>query len=544
MNRFFTLLFAASCLTVAGQVPEYLVPSNPVMYFDFDGNAIEGVNGDEPLLPSGDIEYVESAERHVLELNGSGAHLYHPDASFPSFETVSMCIEVRLDEFGSGFGADLVPILSKWESTGTQNNEWTVYETEGQIWLWWTDSFNPGSAISFSHDWTAGEWHTICFEVGARAALWIDGAFVEEKIRDEYGSSNRLFRLGDWNNFQDPNYRTLNGAVDRLAIWSGLLTDDTSEAFYLGEAAVPGCTNPEACNYDDNANQEDGSCVACEVATAFCCEGTAWDPETQTCIVANPADINLDGCVQLNDLLDLLSAYGGCEAEASPWLCGDPLEYQGYDYATVQIGEQCWFAENLRAENYRNGEAIPADLSPAQWSNSTQGALAIYGQGEGECYTASPDGDACNEEWALNEFGRSYNWYAVTSDSGLCPISWHVPSDEDWMQLEQFIGLIWTGSEDEIWMGDDQGQRLKSTYGWQNNGNGTNETGFEGLPAGGITHFGSYGSAGGSGYWWTSSELDTNSAWLRTLYAGEDRIGRFANFKVEGYSIRCIKDSE
>ena len=141
MNRLLTLLFAASSLTAVGQVPEYLVSSNPVMYFDFDGNAVEGVNGDEPLLPSGDIAYVESAERHVLELTGSGAHLYHPDASFPSFETVSMCIEVRLDEFGSGFGADLIPMLSKWESTGTQNNEWTVYETEGQIWLWWTNSF-------------------------------------------------------------------------------------------------------------------------------------------------------------------------------------------------------------------------------------------------------------------------------------------------------------------------------------------------------------------------------------------------------------------
>ena len=382
MNRFFTLLFAASCLTAVGQVPEYLVPSNPVMYFDFDGNAIEGVNGDEPLLPSGDIEYVESAERHVLELNGSGAHLYHPDPSFPSFETVSMCIEVRLDEFGSGFSGNLVPILSKWESTGTQNNEWTVFETDGQIWLWWTNSSNPGRAISFSHDWTAGEWHTICFEVGARAALWIDGAFVEEKIRDEFGSSNRLFRLGDWNNFQDPNYRTLNGAVDRLAIWSSLLTDDTSEAFHLGEAAVPGCTNPEACNYDDEANQEDGSCVACDVATAFCGEGTAWDPVTQTCIVANPADINLDGCVQLNDLLDLLSAYGGCEAEAPPWLCGDPLEYQGYDYATVQIGEQCWFAENLRAENYRNGDAVTSELSDLDWSGATYGAVAVFGEGE------------------------------------------------------------------------------------------------------------------------------------------------------------------
>ena len=64
---------------------------------------------------------------------------------------------------------------------------------------------------------------------------------------------------------------------------------------------------------------------------------------TSACVKMNPADINFDGCVQLNDLLDLLSAYGDCGAEESAWQCGDPLEYQGYDYETVQIGEQCWF---------------------------------------------------------------------------------------------------------------------------------------------------------------------------------------------------------
>ena len=96
------------------------------------------------------------------------------------------------------------------------------------------------------------------------------------------------------------------------------------------------------------------------------------------CYPTNPADINLDGCVQLNDLLDLLSAYGNCTAEESEWQCGDPLEYQGYDYETVQIGEQCWFAENLRAENYENGDAIPASLSDAEWASTNTGAMAVY----------------------------------------------------------------------------------------------------------------------------------------------------------------------
>ena len=517
MNRLLTLLFAASCLTAVGQVPDYLVSSNPVMYFDFDGNAIDGVNGDEPLLPSGDIEYVESSERHVLELNGSGAHLYHPDAGFPSFQTVSMCIEVRLDEFGSGLSENLVPILSKWESTGTQNNEWNVFETDGQIWLWWTESSNPGRAISFSHNWTAGEWHTICFEVGARAALWIDGAFVEEKIRDEFGSSNRLFRLGDWNNFLNPSYRTFDGAIDRLAIWSSLLTDNTSQAFYLGEAIAPGCTNPEACNYDDEANQEDGSCVACDVATAFCGEGTVWDPETQTCIVANPADINLDGCVQLNDLLDLLSAYGGCEAEASPWLCGDPLEYQGYDYATVQIGEQCWFAENLRTESYRNGDAIATTIDGNEWFWATNGLVMSH-----ESFTATSN-------------GRFYNWYAVDDPRGLCPTNWHVPLHEEHLVLLDEVSY--------------DASQLQTTEGWDM---GTNQSGFSAEPNGGfiidvLNQTLIHALLGEEAYWWSSSPSifsNNDQSSMALCIQNPEYLLQPASWKQTGYSVRCIQDVE
>ncbi|MDA0903822.1 MAG: hypothetical protein O3B70_05745, partial [Bacteroidetes bacterium] len=56
--------------------------------------------------------------------------------------------------------------------------------------------------------------------------------------------------------------------------------------------------------------------------------------------------------------------------------CGDPVSYQGYDYATVLIGDQCWFAENLRSENYENGDAISAGLSDSEWSSTTSGATA------------------------------------------------------------------------------------------------------------------------------------------------------------------------
>ena len=101
-------------------------------------------------------------------------------------------------------------------------------------------------------------------------------------------------------------------------------------------------------------------------STSVCGPGTTWDALTQSCIVAgNLSDTDFDGCVGMADLLDLLSAFWTCVgfSEESDngvvaWSCGDPLEYQGYDYETVQIGEQCWFAENLRSQVFSNGDSL------------------------------------------------------------------------------------------------------------------------------------------------------------------------------------------
>ena len=60
--------------------------------------------------------------------------------------------------------------------------------------------------------------------------------------------------------------------------------------------------------------------------------------------------------------------------------CGgvSTVTYDGYTYDLVAIGDQCWFAENLRNEHYANGDAIPGDLSNSEWINTTEGAQAIY----------------------------------------------------------------------------------------------------------------------------------------------------------------------
>ena len=81
-----------------------------------------------------------------------------------------------------------------------------------------------------------------------------------------------------------------------------------------------------------------GAQADCPLPSEFCGVGTVWDEPTQTCIVALPTDSNFDGCVQLEDLLDLLASYGGCATEEPSWECGDLLMYQGHGYLTVQAG--------------------------------------------------------------------------------------------------------------------------------------------------------------------------------------------------------------
>ena len=338
------------------------------------------------------------------------------------------------------------------------------------------------------------------------------------------------------------NQSSLNSAVDAdsnsLNCLEGCTDEyacnyDADAAIDNGTCELAACTDPNACNFNDAAVCEDGSCdYSCCPGPGCCSQGLFWDWDLSQCFPTNPADINVDGCVQLYDLLDLLSAYGDCSDEESEWQCGEPLGYQGYDYATVQIGEQCWFAENLRAENYNNGEEIPSSLSDGTWSSTTLGATAVYGEGTSDCSASSPDGDACNEGWSLSAYGRYYNWFATIDERGLCPTGWHVPTDSEWTMLtEQLGGLSVAGA------------KMKTIYGWANGGNGSNSSGLSCLPSGYRDIQGFYGSAGIDGTWWTSTS-DGSNAWSRYLNLNVDDVFRSSTQTRYAVSVRCIKNAE
>ena len=156
--------------------------------------------------------------------------------------------------------------------------------------------------------------------------------------------------------------------------------------------------------------------------------GTSWDSELGGCIpIESLALMTSTATVSWRQRLDgiAFSIWHDCpepeEPETSEFTCGDPVNYHGYDYATVQIGEQCWFAENLRTEHYANGDAIPGELSNSEWSRHCKGLRRL------------------REHAPTSMLWPLYNWYAVEDARGLCPSGWHVPTDGEIYMLE----LIW-----------------------------------------------------------------------------------------------------
>jgi len=199
------------------------------------------------------------------------------------------------------------------------------------------------------------------------------------------------------------------------------------------------------------------------------------------------------------------------------WVCGDTLvdSRDGKTYATVLIGTQCWFKQNL---GYDNG------CSSIIWVNNTDTGWCGY-------YTEGP---------FLNE-GLLYQWSAAMNGSttagaqGRCPTGWHIPTDTEFKTLVE--GQATLGCEFSTgWQCSPAGSHL-SSYTL----NGDNSSGFSGLLAGYRSTDGSFYNRGSSAYIWSSLEGGTN-AWERFLYSGNATVNRFNNYKAYGFSVRCLKD--
>ena len=163
----------------------------------------------------------------------------------------------------------------------------------------------------------------------------------------------------------------------------------------------------------------------------------------------------------------------------------------GKIYKTVKIGSLVWMAENL---NF-----------------AAEGSV---------CY----DNDPANGD----KYGRLYNWETALK---ACPAGFHLPSDDEWTALVNAVGGA-----------SRAGTKLKSTEGWNEDGNGTNDFGWSALPGGNGYSDGDFDGAGYYGYWWSATEDDADYVWNRDMYCDNEFVGRDDYYKTYLFSVRCVED--
>jgi uncharacterized protein (TIGR02145 family) len=211
---------------------------------------------------------------------------------------------------------------------------------------------------------------------------------------------------------------------------------------------------------------------------------------------------------------------------------GSMTDQEGNVYKTIVIGTQEWMAENLNTSIYRNGDAIATGLDIPTWQGTTEGAWVYYN----------------NDESFACPYGKLYNWYACVDARELCPVGWHVPSDEEWSLLINFLD---PNSNGGYLSPNDAGGKMRttgtieaSTGIWlAPNIDATNISGFSGVPAGCFYYTGIYYGIGINAYWWSSSDVGPNSALMRYLRGDVSASAHSNNSeKQNGISVRCLRD--
>jgi len=238
-------------------------------------------------------------------------------------------------------------------------------------------------------------------------------------------------------------------------------------------------------------------------------------------------DCNLGEGYLVKMLADEILIYPG----SSSFTCGDLFTDSRDEqiYTTVQIGDQCWMAENLNIGTMINGTEEMTD----------NGVIEKY------CYDNDPSN--CETYGGLYQWNEMMEYTTTQAVQGICPEGWYIPSDDDWKILAGTVDSqypvgdpIWNSIG---WHGFDVGVNLKSTSGWFDGGNGSGLYGFEAFPGGERSVAGSYSNFTYSSGFWSSNEHENDiQAWMRTMLCWESMIDREPYPKNSGISVRCLKE--
>jgi len=217
------------------------------------------------------------------------------------------------------------------------------------------------------------------------------------------------------------------------------------------------------------------------------------------------------------------------------------VDIDGNKYKTILLGNQIWMTENLKVTKFRDSTSIP-NVTGFDWVLLNTGAYQSYNDNPEDFKT----------------YGYLYNWFAVNGeidgdgqkDKEIAPEGWHVPSDDEWKQLEMYLGMSQAQADISGYRGTNEGSKLAGQEALWYAGLLTSnvdfgKTGLDILPAGQISGSGSNGSP--EYRWsyaslWTSTEKDNMGAYYRRISNTETGTFRDETDKILGFSIRCVKD--
>jgi uncharacterized protein (TIGR02145 family) len=229
--------------------------------------------------------------------------------------------------------------------------------------------------------------------------------------------------------------------------------------------------------------------------------------------------------------LSLLIWLAGCDDKQDDPVIetGTVTDIEGHVYKTVKIGTQWWMAENLAVTYFNDGTPLEKIEGQTAWSETTQPAYSLYRNQSGP--------------------GLLYNFYAANSPRRIAPVGWHVATDKDWKELEEYVGLPPALLDQLNWRGEFAGDKLKeetsTNSGWVAWPGvwGTDEVGFNAIGGSCRVFNGEWGVPGlrHSGYWWTSTSSN-GYGWFRYLDYKKTGIFRYNAEPNYGFSIRCVKD--
>jgi uncharacterized protein (TIGR02145 family) len=207
-------------------------------------------------------------------------------------------------------------------------------------------------------------------------------------------------------------------------------------------------------------------------------------------------------------------------------------DVDGNVYKTITIGTQTWMAENLRTTKFRNGKLIPSVNRNDDWYALKTGGQSTYKNN--------------TRKDSIIILGRLYNWYAVKDSNNIAPTGWHVPTDNEWKILQDYLSTAEfnNGFESNL-----IANSLASTISWSSgligNNKTNNKSGFSALPAGSRAYYGTYGGLNTSTCYFG---IGTNSQYSACYWIGIgnsiSNIGSWGYGGAEGngFSVRCVKD--